>query len=52
MIHVSDIMQYSGYDQLTSEPSVSLPDCAQSSCEDIEDNETLDAPSFDLVAIP
>lgn len=39
------------YDKPTSEPSVSLPDCFQSSCEDIEDKETLDAPEFALVAI-
>jgi hypothetical protein len=39
------------YDKPTSEPSVSLPDCFQSSCEDIEDKETLDAPKFALVAI-
>ena len=52
MNHISDMIQDSGYDRLTSEPSVNLPDCAQSSCEDIEDNETLDAPKLDLVAIP
>jgi hypothetical protein len=51
-MHVSENTQDSGYDQPTSEPSVNLPDCSQSSCEDIEDKETLDAPSIDLVAIP
>lgn len=52
MMHVSDIMEDTGHDRPTSEPSVSLPDCFQSSCEDIDDKETLDAPKFALVAIP
>ena len=30
--------------RLTSEPSFSRPDCSQSSCAEIEDNETFDAP--------
>ena len=52
MMHVSDIMQDFGHYEPTSEPSVNLPDCFQSSCEDIEDKETLDAPRFGLVDIP
>lgn len=51
-LDVSDILKDSGYDQPTSEPSVSLPDCPHNSCEDIEDKETLDAPGFALVTIP
>lgn len=51
-MNVSNTTKDSGYDQPTSEPSVSLPDCPHSSWEDIEDKETLDAPEFALVTIP
>ena len=30
--------------KLTSEPPLSLPDCSQSSCDDSEDKDTLEAP--------
>jgi len=35
----------------TSEPSVSLPDCSQSSCDDNEDKDTLDAPEIVQVSM-
>jgi hypothetical protein len=44
-------VSFRSWNRKTSEPSVSRPDCSQSSCDDIEDRETLDAPGHSLAYI-